>query len=115
MKKVALFAFNGEAMCFVHVLLNALDLAEHGHDVKVIIEGTATKQIQELTDETNPFSNLYQNVKEQGLIDCVCKACAAKTDSLDAAMEQQLILCDDMSGHPSIRRYMEAGYEIIAF
>jgi hypothetical protein len=28
MKKVALFAFNGEPMCFVHVLLNALDMKE---------------------------------------------------------------------------------------
>ena len=26
MKKVALFAFNGDSMCFIHVLLNALDL-----------------------------------------------------------------------------------------
>lgn len=28
MKKVALFAFNGDSMCFIHVLLNALDLKE---------------------------------------------------------------------------------------
>jgi hypothetical protein len=26
MKKVSLFAFNGEFMCFIHVLLNALDM-----------------------------------------------------------------------------------------
>jgi len=36
-KKIALFAFNGKAMCFVHVLLNALDMNEKGYDVKVII------------------------------------------------------------------------------
>ena len=43
MKKVALVVFNGEFMCFVHVLLNALDMKERGYDVKIVIEGAATK------------------------------------------------------------------------
>jgi hypothetical protein len=43
MKKIALFAFNRESFCFVNVLLNALDMNEKGYDVKVIIEGSATK------------------------------------------------------------------------
>jgi hypothetical protein len=30
MEKVALFAFKGEPLCFVHVLLNALDMKEKG-------------------------------------------------------------------------------------
>jgi len=45
MKKVALFAFNGELMCFIHVLLNALDMNERGHQVKIVIEGAATSVV----------------------------------------------------------------------
>jgi hypothetical protein len=30
MKKAALFAFNGESICFVHVLLNGLDMKKKG-------------------------------------------------------------------------------------
>ena len=37
-KKVAIFAFNGKPMCFVHALLNTLDMKEKGYDVKLIIE-----------------------------------------------------------------------------
>ncbi len=48
MKKMAFFAFNGESMCFVHVLLNALDMKARGYDVRVVIEGAATKLIPEL-------------------------------------------------------------------
>ena len=33
MKKVVLFAFNGDFMCFIHVLVNALDLHEKGYEV----------------------------------------------------------------------------------
>jgi len=29
-KKVAIFAFHGEMMCFAHALLNALDMKEKG-------------------------------------------------------------------------------------
>ncbi len=115
MKRIALFAFNGDAMCFVHVLLNALDMKAKGYDVKVIIEGSATKLVEELADETKPFANLYQKVKEQGLIDCVCKACASKMNSLHSVMEQQLPLSDELSGHPSMAKYLELEFEIITF
>lgn len=114
-KKVALFAFNGEPMCFVHVLLNALDMNQKGFDVKVVIEGAATKQIAELVDPDKPFGVLYRQVKELGLIDCVCKACAANIGVLEAASEQWLPLCEEMSGHVSMARFIEQGYQVIVF
>lgn len=114
-KKVALVAFNGEAMCFVHVLLNALDMDEKGYEVKVVIEGSATKLVNELLEEGAPFGGLYLRVKERGLIDCVCKACAAKMGALEGAEAQGLNSCGEMTGHPSLARYMEQGYEIVTF
>jgi len=53
MKKVVLFAFNGELMCFIRVLLNALDMNERGHEVKIVIEGAATKLVPEMAKEEN--------------------------------------------------------------
>ena len=114
-RKVALFAFNGETMCFVHVLLHALDLHSKGYDVKLIIEGSAVTQVKELADESEPFANLYRQVKDEGLLDCVCKACSAKMGSLEAAKEQKLPLGEDMKGHPSLSQYLEAGYEVFTF
>ena len=113
--KVALFAFNGEAMCFVHVLLNALDFNEKGKEVKVIIEGSATKLLYELAKPDMPFHNLYVKVKDAGLIDGVCKACAAKMNTLEEAEKQGLALLSDMQGHPSMAEYMKEGYQIITF
>jgi hypothetical protein len=43
MKKVVLFAFNGETMCFIHVLLNGLDMKANGYDIKIVIEGDGYK------------------------------------------------------------------------
>ncbi len=111
--KVAVFAFNGEEMCFIHALMNALDMKEKGYDVKLIIEGSATRLIKEAEAGKKPFTNLYTRAKKAGLIDCVCRACSAKMESLESAKQQELPLCDEMSGHPSMARYMDDGYEII--
>lgn len=115
MKNIALFAFNGEAMCFVHVLLNALDMKGKGYNVQVVIEGAATKLIPELASPGSPFYQLYKKAREQGLMDGVCKACSAKMGTLWAAEEQGLPLLEDMIGHPGIARYLEDGYEVMVF
>ncbi len=115
MKRVALFAFNGELMCFVHVLLNALDMKERGYEVKLVIEGSATKLVIELAKKDNPMHNLYISIKEAGLIDGVCKACSSKMGVLDAVKAEGLKLLDEMKGHPSMARYHEEGFQIITY
>jgi len=114
-EKVVLVAFNGEPMCFAHVLLNALDMREQGLDVEVVIEGTATKMIATLSDPKEPFAALYEKVKAENLIDCVCKACAAKMGALVAAETQGLPVCGEMNGHPSLARYIQQGCRVITF
>ena len=114
-KRIAIFAFNGELMCFAHALLNALDMKARNYDVKLIMEGSATKHIKGLSDPGQPFANLYQKAKDAGLIDCVCHACSSKMESLGSAKEQELPICAEMSGHPSMAKYIEQGYEVVVF
>lgn len=113
MKKIAIFAFRGEPMCFVHVLLNGMDMRERGNDVAIILEGAATKAAAELSVEGADFHDLYVQVKDSGLIDCVCRACAFKMGVLANIEAQGLPLGTDLKGHPSMARYIEEGYEII--
>jgi hypothetical protein len=115
MKKVVLFVFNGDPMCFIHVLLNALDMNERAYETKIIIEGAATQLIPELEKKENPLHQLWKKAKGAGLVEGVCKACANKMDSIAAAKAQGLPLLEEMLGHPSMARYHEAGYEIITF
>jgi len=115
MKKIAMFAFNGELMCFIHVLLNAIVMNEKGYDVKIVIEGAATKLVPELAKEDNPMYRLYQKAKGLDLIDGACKACSNKMGTLEAVQAEGLRLLDEMSGHPSMARYREEGFEIITF
>jgi hypothetical protein len=45
MKNFALFVFNGDPMCFIHVLLNALGMKAKGSEEKIIIEGASVKLV----------------------------------------------------------------------
>jgi len=113
--KIVLVAFNGDPVCFVHVLLNALDMKSRDYDVKLVVEGSATGLISDLASGANPLAGLYSKVKLAGLISVVCKACSAKMNALDAVIAEGLPLGGNMSGHPSLARYVEEGYSIITF
>ena len=115
MKKVVLFAFNGDPMCFVHVLLNALDLDSRGREVKIVIEGSATKLIPQLTESESPMHSLFEKAKNKGIIAGACRACSHKMGVLEAVRERGLELLDDMQGHPSMGGFMEKGFEVITF
>lgn len=115
MKKAALFVFNGDPICFVHVLLNALDMHSRGYDCRVVVEGAATKLIAKLDSQGHPLNTLWEKTKAAGLVEGVCKACSQKMGSLEIAREKGMALLDDMNGHPSMARFKEDGYEIITF
>jgi hypothetical protein len=115
MEKFVLFVFNGDPMCFIHVLLNALNMNEKGFDVKIVMEGAAVKLIPELVKEDNPQKKLWEEVKSRQLLAGVCRACAYKLGTLRDAEAQGLTILDDMSGHPSISTYLNNGYRVITF
>jgi hypothetical protein len=110
MNKYVIFAFRGNPMCFVHVLLNALDMDSKGMDAKIVIEGEAVALLKEMEESNNP---LYKKAKEKKLIDAICKGCSAKMGVLEYNSTTGIPLVGDMSGHPSMSSYIEKGYQIL--
>ena len=115
MKKFALFVFNGDPMCFIHVLLNAMDMDEKGHEAKVILEGASVKLVPELIKPENPLNPLWKKVLDRNLIEGVCRACATKLGTLEDAKSQDLTLLEGMAGHPAMSAYSDTGFEVITF
>ncbi len=115
MKKVAIFAFRGDPMCFAHVLLNALEMAEKKFDVKVVIEGSATKLLPGLDTKGAPLSEEWEKLKQGGLVAGVCRACSTQMGTAKSATQQGLKLLDHMAGHPSLSEFQDQGFEILIF
>ena len=110
-----LYAFNGELMCFVHVLLNGLDMSEKGKEVSIVLEGASVTLVSELEKESCPFHKLYMKAKSKGLIDGACKACSVKLKVMEEVEKAGIPLIGEMSGHPAMADYIEKGYRIITF
>lgn len=110
MNKTVIFSFNGNPICFGHVLLNALDMNEKNMEAKIVVEGESVKLIRDMEEAANP---LYLKAKEQGLIDGICKACSAKMGVLDYNQGTGIPLLDSMKGHPPLADYIKAGYTVV--
>ena len=115
MAKMALFVFNGSPMCFVHVLLNALDMHAKGDTVRIVMEGESTQLVDQLAQPDNWLHGLWEKARTQNLIAGVCRACAQKLGARPAVENNGLALLDDMNGHPGMAAFREQGYEIITF
>ena len=74
MQKTALFVFNGDPMCFIHVLLNALDMKARGIEAAIVVEGAATALLPELNAAGNPLNGLWKKVLSAKLVAGVCLA-----------------------------------------
>lgn len=113
--RTALFVFNGDPMCFIHVLLNALDMHAKGHEVCVVLEGKAVTLVPEVVQPEHPLSALFAQVRSAGLLDGACRACSVKLGVVSAIEAAEVALIGDMHGHPSMAAYMERGYGVIVF
>ncbi|MDY0274530.1 MAG: DsrE family protein [Desulfomicrobium sp.] len=113
--KTALFVFNDDPMCFIHVLLNALDLHAHEQEVRVIMEGASVTLVPQVVAPDHPLTHLFAQVRDKGLLDGACRACAVKLGVAKDIEATGIALVGDMNGHPSMRGYMDQGFQVITF
>jgi hypothetical protein len=113
--KLALFAFNGETMCFVHVLLNGLDMLDRGLEPAIVVEGSATAILPEIATPAHRMNGLYARARERNLFEGACRACSNQMGVQERVQELGLPLLDDMQGHPSMGAYVRNGWSVLTF
>lgn len=114
-KKSAIFAFRGDPMCFIHVLLNGIDLHERGYEGLIIIEGEAVTLLPGMAEPGHPLNGLYNKAKDLGILYGACMACSKKLKVNKEIEALGVPLVGDMSAHPSMGSFIEKGYHIITF
>ena len=110
-----LFAFRGDPLCFVHVLLNGLDLHQNGQEGKIVLEGESVTLVEKMSQPGHFLSDLFQKAKTAGILYGACKACSAKLKATEAVEKAGIPLIGDMSGHPAMSHFLAQGYEVITF
>lgn len=97
----------------VNALQIARELKDGGDDVTVIFDGAGTQWVPTLSDEDHKYHTLYRQVS--GVIQGACSYCAGAYGVKEQIEASDVELLDEFDGHPSIRRLMSNGYQIITF
>lgn len=115
MKKTIFFTFRDNPLCFIHILLNALDMDKQGLEGKILLEGESITLVPLMADPNHFLHPLYKKAREADLIIGACKACTNKLQMLAAVEQEGIPLVEGLAGHPSMSSYIEQGYTILTF
>jgi len=91
----------------------AKELKENGDDVRIVFDGAGTTFIPVLSDEEYDMHPLYKAVEDT--IDGACKFCAKAFGVINEVNKTDVDLLDDYDDHPSLRSYINDGYQIVTF
>ena len=113
--KTVLFAFRGDPLCFIHVLLNSIDMHQRGQEGRIVLEGESVTLVGQMAEPGHFLNTLYQKAKSLELFVGACKACATKLKALEAVEKEGIPLIGEMSGHPAMGEFTAKGYRVITF
>ncbi len=98
-------------------LANAIETAkefkEADAEVKIIFDGAGVKWIPQLAKEDNKLHNSYKKLKDN--IAGVCSYCSNAFGVKNAVISTGVKLLDEFEGHPSLKQYIDKGYQVITF
>lgn len=103
-----------------HALRYTLDLAAHGHAVRLLLEGAAAQLLTAMDDPASARGALLRQVHGAGLLAGACRGASLGcgcdgTDSpaVRAAGAHGVPLVAGMEGHASLAPFAAEGYEIV--
>lgn len=98
-------------------VLNALEAVkefkEAGDDVQLIFDGYGVKSAVAIADPEHRLHRLHTLVEDK--IAGLCRYCARAFDVYDRAEELGLPMLAEYDQHPSIRKRVAEGYQVITF
>lgn len=118
MSKVAIIVLadtesHGDLGRVVNALEAVKELKEAKDDVQLIFDGAGPKWIPELSKPDHKIHGLFEAVKDR--ITGACEFCAGAFDVKDKVVACGVKLAGDYEGHPSFKKLIAQGYQVITF
>ncbi|MFN2587036.1 MAG: hypothetical protein ABR613_02800 [Actinomycetota bacterium] len=118
MKATALLVLAGtEAASDLGRLVNALQIAreldEGGDEVTVIFDGAGTQWVPALSDESHEYHSLFG--KTRSVVAGACRYCSGAYGVKADIEATDIELLDEFDGHPSVRKLLSNGYQVLTF
>lgn len=97
----------------VNAMMATKEFQEANDEVKLIFDGSGTRWIKELSKEDHEYHDLFKKVK--GKITGACAHCAKAFKANQDVEAHRIPLLDEYESHPSFRRLIQDGFQIMTF
>ncbi len=112
--KYMFLATDDNKMQLYHLLLNAIDFYENGHEVAAVFECASSKLLIGMADGIIKLP-VFDRAMELEIIDHTCKACSSAFEATEAAEKLGVPIKGELKGHSDLLRFAAAGYSILTF
>ena len=112
--KYMFLATEDNKMQLYHLLLNAINFHENGHEVATVLECASPKILIGIADGSINLP-VFDKAMGLGIIDHACKGCTAAFKATDAAEKLEVPLKGELKGHSNLLKFTETGFSIITF
>jgi len=97
----------------VNAMITVREFKENGDEARLIFDGAGTKWIGELSKPENRSHALFESVKDR--VAGACSFCSQAFGVREQVETAGIPLLDEYRRHPSIRRLVEDGYQVLIF
>lgn len=104
---------HGDLARLVNALEAAKEFKESEDDVVLIFDGAATDWLPKLSNPEHMLNPLFNAVKDK--ISGACQFCAGAFKASEGIKALGIPLLGEYDGHPSFKRLIDEGYQIITF
>lgn len=104
---------HGDLGRIANAIETAKELKKADDEVKIIFDGAGVKWISKLSDESNKLHGGFETVRDN--IAGVCSFCSNAFGVKNAVLSAGVKLLDEFEGHPSLKHYIDNGYQVITF
>jgi hypothetical protein len=96
-----------------NALVAAKEFKDGGDDIRLIIDGAGTRWPGALSDPKHLAHDAFEAVSD--VVTGACDFCAKAFEAEEATRSAHVPLLNEYDGHPSIRRLVSDGYQVITF
>lgn len=104
---------DGDLGRVVNAMIAAKEFKHAGDEVELIFDGAGTKWPGVLADPRHKSHRLFEQVID--VVSGACGFCARAFEAEDHVHDAKVPLLEEYDDHPSIRRLVTSGYQVITF
>lgn len=98
----------------LHALVYTQELKQGGYNLVLLFDGAGAGWAEAFRDPKNKLHAKYEKLKQMGMTEEICDFCAGafKVKNKLKTMSDATLIAE-FEGHPSLKKWMDQGYQVI--